>query len=160
MIDSVIVTQSAPHRLIVTLCGEIDLMLTTQLADANAVLARATPHAVHLDLQRVTFISAGAVGFLADLFGLIKRADAALTVAPIPDCVHRAIHAVEPDLMRHVDDGRAISDLRDSQYAAQGGIWEALTADFSAEERADLRQTVTRTARRHRSVTRPIDEPS
>ena len=106
MIDSVVVTQSAPHRLIVTLSGEIDLMLTAQLADAKAAFARATPRAVHLDLQRVTFFSAGAVGFLAELLGAVVRANAVLTVAPIPDCVHRAIETVEPDLMRRVDDGR------------------------------------------------------
>jgi len=159
MTDSVLVTQSAPHRFVVTLCGEVDLVLRAQLADANARIAHAVLSAVHLDLRLVTFFSADGLGFLAELLDTVSRDDAALTVGPIPRCVRRAMEITDLDLMDGVDGGQ-MAEGRDAQYGASGGLWDALTADFSAEEQTNIRQTVVGAAQRQRAAAHDGDQDS
>jgi anti-anti-sigma factor len=153
MADCVLVTRSAPHHLVLTLCGEIDLMLAAQLADASSVIARDAPAAVHLDLQRVTFFSARAVGFVAELHDMVSRDHAALTIAPIPECVDRAMRTADPSLTMHLHDSHGPTDAEPGSHSTQGDLGQALAAGFSAEARASIRHTVARTAERERTTT-------
>lgn len=83
----------------ITLTGEIDLLVNDDLAAAMATAAAAQPADVAVDLDAVTFIGSQALGFLVQLHHLTAEQSRLTTLHRVPKPVRKAMVTVGLDLV-------------------------------------------------------------